>query len=60
MQNFEAPDESKEFMLAPYHLLTMIKALLEEELIASYRLQRDALRIKLNNGQVFRVRVEGT
>lgn len=44
--------------ITPWYLLTLIKPILADELIAQLRFDRAGLRVKFCNGQKFRIRIE--
>lgn len=44
--------------ISPAVLLKMVKAVLAEEIGATYRFERDGLKISFINGQKFRMKIE--
>lgn len=44
--------------ITPWYLLTLIKPILADELVAKLRFDREGLRVKFCNGQKFRIRIE--
>ena len=44
--------------ITPWYLLTLIKPILADELVAQLRFDRAGLRVKFCNGQKFRISIE--
>lgn len=49
-------DELKK--ITPWYLLTLIKPILADELVAKLRFDNFGLRVNFCNGQMFRIRIE--
>lgn len=58
MQETEKSKEDKFEKITPWYLLTLIKPILADELVAKLRFDTFGLRVNFCNGQMFRIRIE--
>ena len=58
-ENAEAYDNQNEQVeITPWYILTLLKPLIADELVATLRFDREGLRIKFPNGQKFRLYIK--